>query len=150
MNRSGAFILAVLVGLTTNAALADPQVGIPPEALPAVKCIYRLLKSSSAIQSVDVYSMDGFRTGIEYAFRDHNGQVLVSDIELVSPSADAVFLGDKVPRELSEEAVNKGQDLLFGLHLDEKCRLTWAFDNLLPQPKARTEWRRLDLSNELR
>ena len=139
----------LLVGVAlfgmAQTALADQQTGIPAPLLPTIKCIYNVLKSSSAVSAVDVYVIDDSRFGFEYTFIGTDSQPAVSYVELVTLSPDYGFLGDKIPREVPEHAMMKGVDLTSSLHLAQKCHLREAFDNLFPQPPARVRWRRINL-----
>src|ERR1051325_7054788 len=115
---------------------------IPTAAIPTVRCIHRVLKSSSAVKSVSLYSIDGFRFAIEYAFRNKDGRVVVSDIEFFDLGG-TVTVGDRIPREVSMETPDEAQRLESQLDLTAKCHLQGAFDNLLPQPKARADWQQI-------
>ena len=42
----------------------------------------------------------------------------------------------------------EGVDLTSDLHLNQKCRLQGGFDNLVPQPPDRANWRRMDLPKD--
>jgi hypothetical protein len=121
---------------------------IPERLLPSVKCIYSLLKSSPAVRSVDVYAIDDFRLGFEYTFTGTDGQPAVSYEELLPLANGSAFLGDKIPREVTEHAMMEGSDLTSNLHLAQKCHLQEGFDNLYPQPPARVTWRRIDLPKD--
>ena len=137
-----------LLSAMAQAAHADTLSSIPTPLLPTVKCIYSVLKSSAAVRSVDVYVIDGFSFGFEYAFTGIDGKLAVSDVELVVPSPAPAFLGDKIPREVTERAMMAGSALESDLNLSQKCHLHYAFDNLLPPPTARATWRRVDLPKD--
>ena len=145
-------LVAIALFGMSQVALAEPRTDIPAPLLPTVKCIYDVLKSSTIVKSVDVYSIDGARFGFEYAFNDKDGQPAVSYVELVAPNLDArfVFLGDKIPREVPEYAMEEGSDLESNLQLGQKCHIESAFDNLLPQPTARATWHHIDLPKDFR
>jgi len=127
----------------------DSSPSISPATLPTIKCIYHILKSSGAVQSVNVYSIDETRIGIEHAFRNKDNQVVVFDIELLSLPGRSVVASDKVPREISEKTMNDAQNFESKLDLNSKCHLTWVFDNLIPSPRARADWRTIDWPNKL-
>jgi hypothetical protein len=112
--------------------------------------LYGVLKSSPAIKSVDVFAIDDFRFGFEYAFNLKGGQPAVSYVELVAPDLEGnlAFLGDKIPREVSERTMREGGEIERGLKLSQKCRLDEAFDNVFPRPPARSTWQRIDLPKE--
>jgi len=129
-------------------ALAGPQTTIPAPILPTVKCIYSALKTSDAVQSVDVYAIDDFRFGFEYVFKGRDGKPAVSYVELVGLSGGSAFLGDKIPREVPEQVMMEGSELESNLHLSQKCHLYDAFDNISPEPTARVTWRRIDLPED--
>jgi hypothetical protein len=144
MNRRWRLLFAAVSFGVGASALADALPDIPTAAMPTVKCIYRVLKSSTTIQSVSLYSIDGFRFAAEYVFRNKADQVVVSDIELLIDPNGSVTETDKIPREISEETANEGEDLESKLDLNSKCHLAAALDNLLPEPRARADWRRID------
>jgi hypothetical protein len=102
------------------------------------------LKSDSAVQSVDLYSIDGFRFAVEYGFRNKDNRSVVSDIELIIDADEPVTQTDRIPREISQETATEAEELESRLDLNSKCHLRTVFDNLLPEPKARTDWLRMD------
>jgi hypothetical protein len=138
-------ILTAIVSLSPGAAVfADPASELPPALRPAVKCIDEVLKSSSKVQSVSLYSVDGFRFAVEYAFRDSEDHVVVYDIELIGDADGSVAATDKVPREISKETMDEAFELELKLDLQGKCHLTPTLDNLMPGPAARSDWRKID------
>jgi len=139
--------LAVVVFLGSESVLADPLPALPIAAMPAAQCIHRVLKSSSAVRSVDLYSIDGDRFAVEYVFRNKDNQAVVSDIEFFELNG-SVIQGDKIPREVSMETASEAQDLESKLDLVSKCHLHPAFDNLLPPPKARIDWQEIGWPND--
>lgn len=145
MNKRWRILLAVILCGAAAPAVAAPAPNLPAAAIPTVQCIYRVLKSSSAVQSVSLYSIDGYRFAIEYAFRNKDGRVAASDIEFFGGSA---IVTDKIPREISMETADEAQALEAKLGLTSKCRLHYAFDNLYPQPRARADWQRMDFPKE--
>jgi hypothetical protein len=159
MSRCARFLVIALSISFWGAAMADdlpsvevlsspPASSIPASAIPMVKCMRDVLKSSSAVQSVSLYSVDGFRFAIEYVFRDKNGQAAVFDDEMFIEDSDgSVTAGDKIPREISEKSMNEAEDLETKLGLETKCHLESAMDNILPQPPARSNWRKLAWPN---
>jgi|GEM_PF-2750915 len=110
-----------------------------------VRCIYGVLKSSDEVQSISLYSIDGFRFAIEYAFRNKGGRVVVSDLEFFGEST---YLTDKIPREISQDTTYEAQALERRLNLNSKCHLRYSLDNIYPQPKARADWQRMDFPKE--
>lgn len=120
---------------------------IPTKLVPTVQCIYSVLKSSGAVQSLSLYSIDDFRFAVEYGFRNKDDQDVVSDIEFFDLGG-SVTKGDKIPREVSRGAANEANEMETKLGLLSKCGLNSAFDNLLPQPKARTDWQKIDWPSE--
>ena len=124
------------------AAAAEPPPEIPIATMPTVKCVYRILKSSGAVQSVDAYAIDGFRSAIEYTFRDKNGHQVISDIMLSGRHYS-------FPIQHDESQVVVAQDMDFASRISDRlsseCHVSPAFDNLLPSPKVRADWRRVDL-----
>ena len=138
--RTGIVSALAYVTLALQAAPSVCHGAVTPAPLPpSARCVYRALKSSPNILSVNVYEIDDSRLGFEYAFIGTDGQQTASYIELV----DGAFLGDKIPKEVSEQAMTEGARIESGLHLSEKCHLQAAFDNLFPQPPARDDWRRI-------
>lgn len=129
---------------TGSPAMAAPAPSVPAAAIPTIQCIHRALQSSSAVQSISLYSIDDFRFAVEFSFRNKAGRIVVSDIEFFELDG-AVIIGDKVPREVSVETASEGQELV---DLDSICHLNGGFDNLLPQPNARADWQRIDWPNE--
>lgn len=135
-------LAAILCGAP---AFAAPEPSLPATAIPMVRCIYGVLKSSSAVQSVSLYSIDGFRFAIEYAFRNNDSRVVVSDIEFFGASA---MITDKIPREIPQDTANEAQALETKLNLNSECHLRYAFDNIYPEAKARADWQRMDFPKE--
>lgn len=124
--------------------MADPLPVIPSKAISAVECVHRVLKSSSAVQSVDLYSIDGTGFAVEYVFRNKDNHAAAYDIELFIETDGSVTETDKIPREVSQETMNEAQDLESKLDLLSKCRLSAVLDNLLPGPKRRADWRHMN------
>jgi hypothetical protein len=106
------------------------------------------LKSDSAVQSVALYSIDGFRFAVEYGFRNKDNRAVVSDIELIIDADEPVTQTDRIPREVSQETATEAEELESSLDLSSNCHLTTAFDNLFPEPKARADWLRMDWPKE--
>ena len=132
-----------------NRVILDIQGYLPTPLKPAVKCIYSLMKSSNAIQSVNLYDIDGFRYAIEFSFRNKQNNIVADDIELFSTPYDGqVWEGDKVPREISQQAMMEGSEIEDRLELTSKCHISQTFDNVLPQPLARKEWREIKRPTE--
>jgi len=136
----GIFFAAVSFGCCT-VAIADSVAVVPPKAIPTVRCIHRVLKASSAIQSISLYAVDDARFAIEYAFRNKKGQVVVSDIEFFGHDG---MVTDNIPIEVGQETMDEAQDLESKLDLTAKCHLHYSFDNLIPGPSARAEWQKMD------
>lgn len=146
MQRVVLSITAPLLGLAS--AMADPAPVIPTAAIPSVRCIHQVLKSSGAVHSVSLYSIDSDRFAIEYAFQDKAGRNVVSDIEFFFfEQRGAVWVTDLVPREVSEETADEAQALESRLELFSKCHLDQTFDNMIPQPKMRADWQKMDWPN---
>jgi len=135
-------LAAILFGAP---AIAAPEPSFPAGAIPMVRCIYGVLKSSDEVQSISLYSIDGFRFAIEYAFRNKGGRVVVSDLEFFGEST---YLTDKIPREISQDTTYEAQALERRLNLNSKCHLRYSLDNIYPQPKARADWQRMDFPKE--
>jgi len=147
MNRNLRTLLAFIslgTGLPVN---AQPVSNLVFAANPTVQCIYHALKSSSAVQSVSLYSADVSRFFIEYAFRNKEGQIVSSDIELFM-GGDAVMRGDMIPREVSMETANEAHELEEKLDLTSNCRFQYSFDNVVPGPGARADWQKISWPNE--
>jgi hypothetical protein len=138
-----AHLVTVLVFSAGSAAAADLWPQIPSGIRPAMGCVLRLLKSNSAVRSADVYIVDDLRSAVEYAFRDRNGEDRVSDIVLLGGTYSGMS-----PRDKSEKAIAAGMDFLGGISekLGSKCHIEPAFDNLMPPPKPREKWLRVELS----
>jgi hypothetical protein len=147
--RSHFPFVAIVIGFVSTMAMAadplssPPVSSVPVSATPTVKCVRELLKSNSSVQSVSLYSVDGFRFSVEYIFRNKSGQFVFSDIVMYGDNP--VVGSDKVPREISEETMKEADDLERGLDLYAKCNIdNHTFDNIFPQPAARARWRRID------
>ena len=120
-------------------ACAQPK--IATDTIPAVECVYRLMKSDPAIQTVNVYAVDKFRSAIEYSFRYKDGE----------HTADLVFSGwghgrsrfyMSATRE-SPQTSSREYEILSNLNLPYKCPAVPAFDNAEPTPKPRDDWQRV-------
>jgi hypothetical protein len=144
------FFIAIVLSGVAGAVLIYSWTSVSVQVLPTVRCVYGALKSSPFIKSVNVYVIDNFRFGFEYAFKGKDGQRAVSYVELVAPGLDAqsAFLGDKIPREVSEHTMAEGQEITYDLQLSQKCHLQEAYDNLFPQPDARATWHPIELPND--
>jgi hypothetical protein len=157
MRRCARFLVVALSISFWGSAMADdlpvwllpspPKSSIPASAIPTVKCLRDVLKSSSEVQSVSLYSIDGFRFAVEYVFRGKNGQTAVFDDEMFKDSDGSVVEGDQIPREISDESANEAQDLETKLDLQAKCHLEYIGDGILPEQPARSDWRKLDWPN---
>lgn len=143
MRFRSTFYLAVALSGVGGFAQAESLPAIPPAAIPTVQCVRRVLESGSAVRSVGLYSIDGFRFAMEFVFRNKAGQAVVSDIELYE-LGNSVYLGDKIPREISTQTTIEAAGLESKLDLVSRCHLNPVLDNLLPQPKSRTAWRKID------
>jgi hypothetical protein len=147
VNFAFAGIVALSAANTGVAAGVDQSSEMPATTKPALICIYRLLKSDAEIQSVEAYRVDGFRFALEYVFKDKDGRLVTSDIVLsgVSDNNNAyeVSIPDNKPDYMGWESVEFLSKRF--PQLDTTCRVSSAFDNLIPYPKPRAEWVRVDL-----
>jgi hypothetical protein len=115
----------------------------------ALKCVYNLLNSSLGVQKVEAFSVDGFRHAIEFTIRAENGHVLTGDM-MLSERTNGTFTWSV--RAFHGESTEDGFEELDFLtkaipDLDSKCHMTPAMDNLLPGPRPRSEWQRINLEN---
>ena len=132
---------AVALGCGVSASNAS-DIPAPEKAL--LECIYHLLKSNAKVQSVDVYARDDWRFAFEYATRDASGRVLISDLMLFGN------FWDMQPQhgELTDTGFEELDFLTKAFpDMDSKCHVSPAGDHLLPGPKPRAEWRRVELGN---
>jgi hypothetical protein len=113
-------------------------------ALPAVQCIYRVLKSSSAVKKVTLYSIDGYRFAIEYSFRINKTKLAFADLEFTVEPDGSLMEGDRIPREESMKTADAALKLESKRNLISKCSLGVAFDNVFPPPKPRADWQRIN------
>jgi hypothetical protein len=141
------FFAAVIFGAgvpVMAATLAPaPVPAIPTALIPTVQCVHSVLKSSSTVRSISLYSIDGFRFATEYVFRNKDDPDVVFDIEFYALGG-SVTESNKIPREVSMESASEAQSLESQLSLASKCHLNPAFDNLIPQPKPRADWQKID------
>ena len=145
------FCGACLIGvfISVSAVHADTAPEIPASARTTLNCIYLLLKSNSQFQSVAAYSVDEFRNALEYTIHGKDDHALTSDI-LLSGAFGGVLTWSLVPQhgETTEQVFGELDVLMKSLPgWDSRCNLKPAGDHLLPQPKPRSEWRRLSLGN---
>ena len=152
-SSSLARILAAPVAGVLIAACASPisvsAPSIAPAKLAAMKCVYGALKSAPEVQSVAVYSIDGFRHAIEYTMRTRSGHVLAGDM-MISGATDGDFGWSVVAfhGETTDEGFEELDFLMNAVpNLDSKCHLKPVGDHLIPGPKPRSEWQRMDLGN---
>jgi hypothetical protein len=140
--------VAVVVGMAAwrEAALAD---SLSPTAEPAVRCAYRLLKSSSDVQSVEIYAIDPngsillvSRSAVEFRFNGKDGRPITADLMLLA-GPPHVTADVNMPRDESQEAGWESLALLERLHIYSDCGIGAALDDLIPGPKPRSEWIRL-------
>lgn len=137
-------------GTAASAAVAaDSSPEISAAAMPTVKCVYALLKSNPAIRWVNAYAIDGNSSAVEYAFRDKDSVDVVSDILLSGPLGGKITFSGTTehdhPEDRDAEAI--GFFATISDDLNAKCHISPGLDNLLPPPKSRQEWRRIDLGN---
>lgn len=124
-------------------ATASPQAVLDASNATAIRCMYPLIRANPAIQSLEVYAIDRFRSAIEYGFRDNDGQVVVDDLVLLAGTQ--VAIGDKGPRTRPPSKSDAANDFRMKLSgVATKCNVTWAFDNVYPGSKPRNEWQRVN------
>ena len=152
MSRKPARFFAVLL-LSSGIAVAEEQwPSIPSAQQSTVKCVYRLLKSKAAIQSVDVYAVDGFRSAVEYTFRDASGHTVVSDIMISGISTngghDITYDGQPMNGD-SQKMIHEEMDFLGQIsnELHSECQIMPAFDHLIPGPPEHKLWLQVELPN---
>jgi hypothetical protein len=133
---------ALAIGVL-NVASADTSPSIPVTAIPTVKCVYGLLKSSPAVQSVDVYVIDEFRSAVEYRFKGKDGDVIIADLRLLASPADVTY-EITIPRDEPQKAEWESTEFLSSLNVSSKCPVSPAFDSVVPGPKPRAEWQHMD------
>lgn len=125
-------------------ATASPQAVLDASNAAAIRCMYPLIKANPAIQSLEVYAIDRFRSAIEYGFRDNDGQLVVDDLVLLGGGSQ-VAIGDKGPRTRPPSKSDAANDFTMKLSaVATKCNVTCALDNVYPGPKPRNEWQRVD------
>ena len=138
MLRSSRFYTGLVLLASVSGITACSQPKIATATVPAVECVYRLMRADPAIQSVDVYAVDRFRSAIEYRFRDKYGD-LTADLVLTGwkPGRSTFYVsGSKSARSSSREGA-----FISNLKL-QRCPLSPAFDDLEPPPKSRNDWKR--------
>jgi hypothetical protein len=138
--------LALLfVCLASDGAIAAADPVLPPATVAPARCVYSLLKADPAVRSVDVYVVDNVRAAIELVFRDKAGSAVVSDIVLTAVGGDVSYMGSFQYGE-SEGVADEEIEFLsrFAQTFTSQCHLSAAFDDLLPSPEARSEWRHVD------
>jgi len=145
-NRRG---LGGLLAFTSfvGSGLADAPPAVPALTVPTIQCIHRVLKASRSVESVSFYSIDGSRFAVEYVFRNKDNQAVTFDMELIPEKDGSVFETNKVPREISQETMTEAETLESRLDLPSKCHFSGALDDLIPEPKARADWREIDWPN---
>lgn len=138
-----AFAALMLSG--SGMALADTGSDIPTAAIPAVKCLYGLFKSSPAVQAADLYTIEKGRSAIEFRFKGKDGNIIVAYLMLLTVSTPVTY-DVTIPRKEPETAGWESVDFISSLKLSSGCGVTAAFDNLVPGPKPRPEWQQVDWS----
>lgn len=124
-------------------ATANPQPRLPASTVTAIKCMYPAMRAIPAIQSLEVYAIDNHRSAIEYGFRDSDGETVVDDLVLLD--GDDVLIGDKGPPTRPPSKTDAANDFRIGLsNIVSKCNIGSALDNVVPQPKPRQEWVRVN------
>lgn len=147
MNWRCASLVAALVVSVGNSANADALPDIPSATIPTVNCIYHLLKSNGAIQSVDVYAIDDVRSAVEYRFKGKDGNVIIADLMLLTVSPRVTY-DIAILKNEPQEAGWQSTEFLSNLNVSSKCHIAPAFDSLMPPPSPRTEWRLIDWSKQ--
>ena len=129
-----------------------PAPSIPASAIPTVKCLYSLFKSSPAVQAVDIYVVDEWRLAIEFRFTGKDRKAIISDLMLFSAESDKgydITYDIQIPRSEPDAAGWDSADFVYSLNLGSKCGVSPVFDSTVPGPKARDEWQRVDPSTLL-
>lgn len=142
--RSGAVLC--MAGMFAATASAPH---IPVARMTAIKCAYGPLQSNPRVLSIAAYSIDGFRHAIEFTFRGKSGHVLTGDMMISGPMdgelgwSIVAFHGESGPEGFEElDFLDKAVP-----DMDSKCHLSPMGDNLIPGPKPRSKWKRLNLRN---
>jgi hypothetical protein len=149
MIRRWSILFAAILFSAAVPTKADSVPVIPTAAIPSVQCMHQVLKSSGAVHSVSLYSIDGDTFAIEFTFENKAGQNVVSDIEFFFfEQRGAVWVTDLIPSEVSEETADEAQALESKVELFSKCHLDQTFDNTFPQPKKRADWQKMDWPSE--
>lgn len=113
---------------------------IPQNHKAPLRCIYGILKANQAIRSINLYTLDSFRSAIEFTRLNKQGHISTRDIMLSGVLNDGTTLYSfGLPVEDQE---NWQFDSSLADQLNSACRLSPAFDNLLPAPPARAKWLR--------
>lgn len=122
---------------------------MPAPTRASLNCAYRLLRSNAQFKSIAAYSVDHFRVALEYTVRSGDGHSLTSDI-LISGPLDGVSTWEQVPQhgETTEHGFEELDVLTKSLpSWDSNCNLRPVFDNTLPGPKPRSEWRSIKMED---
>jgi hypothetical protein len=110
----------------------------------AVMCVFRILQSNPRFQSINAYSVDEFRSALEYTTHSDDGRDIITDIMVSGPQIQRSFTWSVVALhgETTEQGFRELEILdksLPGWY--SSCNLKPVADNRIPGPKPRSEWR---------
>lgn len=148
MTRRCLSLFAALTISVGSLASADTEPSISPAVIRTVKCVYDLLKSSPAVQSVDVYVVDKSRSAVEYRFKGKHGNVVTSDLMLTTTFVPDVIWEIIEPQGKSRDDLPES-DPFSAEKMDSICHVSPGFDDTIPGPKPRAEWQQVDPSTLL-
>jgi hypothetical protein len=141
--------VSVLVVSMSGRASAQTKAGVNPASVSTLNCIYNLLRSDESVHSTSVYSVDGFRSAVEFSFRDKKYGDIVADIVLSGGR-----IGDQMTYNLGRFSTNSPDQLtqdkalrsaeFVGKLLARSCSVTPALDDVLPFPPPRAEWQQVE------
>lgn len=135
--------------MSVGMASAYTHSEIPATAIPTVKCVYDLLKASPAVQSADVYVIDDVRSAVEFRFNGKDSKIIIADLMLLAGSPSKAYdmtYDIKIARNEPQAAGWESTGFISSLMVSSKCRVTPAFDDLIPGPEPRADWQQIDPS----
>jgi hypothetical protein len=126
---------------------------LPTQERLALACLHRFIASRPNAYSVDAYLIDGYRSAVEYKYRNKDGNEAVGDVML------SYFEGMDVSYEFldvhggTSQAGNEDMDLVLGQRdvdsrrMETLCHVTGGFDDTVPGPHPRTDWLKVNLAH---
>jgi hypothetical protein len=147
-----ALLAILLVSGSAASSLANTQ-QVDAASVPKLTCLYNLLRSNKAVESLGLYRIDPSRLAVEFSFHDPDYGIISDDIMLYG-NGDSLTYGlqlnslANLSDELHEEKALRAAKVFSSLKVSDKCSLVFALDDVLPFAKPRAQWQQIDWPNQ--